>query len=165
MKNTILIVVLLLITVSACIKNDHIDTVPPVIDLAYPTTFPSNCDTLYYGETFVLKMFFSDNVELGSFSIDIHHNFDHHSHSTEVNACSPEPIKSPVNPFVLVEEFKIPSGLKEYTTNLPITLPSQNDRGIFDGGDYHLMIRLTDKEGWSTMKGLSIKILYRNPKY
>ena len=165
MKNTILIVVLLLITVSACIKNDHIDTVPPVIDLAYPTTFPSNCDTLYFGETFILKMFFYDNFELGSFNIDIHHNFDHHSHSTEVMECNADPVKVPINPFIMIENYKLPQGVKEYTTQFAINLPTGNNKGNFDVGDYHLMIRLTDKEGWSTMKGLSIKILHRNPKY
>nr|WP_244939634.1 DUF4625 domain-containing protein [Arcticibacter tournemirensis] len=27
-----------------------------------------------------------------------------------------------------------------------------------DPGDYHFMIKLTDKEGWQTIKGLSIKL-------
>lgn len=29
---------------------------------------------------------------------------------------------------------------------------------LIDAGDYHFMIRVTDKEGWQTMKGLSLKI-------
>ena len=32
----------------------------------------------------------------------------------------------------------------------------------FDEGDYHFTIRLTDKEGWSIQKGLSIKMFYQN---
>jgi len=163
MQKTIVIGVVLFIAVNACIKNDHIDTEPPVIDLTYPATFPTNCDTLYFGETFTLKMSFSDNIELGSFSLDIHHNFDHHSHSTEVTECNLDSVKSPLNPFVMIENYQLPAGINNYTINFPISLPAENGNGTLDPGDYHLMVRLTDKEGWSSMKGLSIKILHRHP--
>jgi len=118
-----------------------------------------NCDTLYFGESFELKVLFSDNAELGTYSIDIHNNFDHHSHSTEVNECDLGPIKDPVNPFTLIQDYSIPAGLKEYETNQSISIPSGNDNGSYDVGDYHFFISLTDKEGWSAQLGLSIKIL------
>jgi hypothetical protein len=104
---------------------------------------------------------FTDNAELGSYSIDIHNNFDHHSHSTEVTECSLDPIKDPVNPFLFIEDYNIPAGQSDYQTNMSISIPSSNGNGVYDEGDYHFFISLTDKEGWSAQKGLSIKMLHR----
>lgn len=144
---------------TSCEKE--IDKELPVIDLGIQDAFPVNCDTLYFGESFELKVLFSDNAELGSFSIDIHNNFDHHSHSTEVSECHLGPVKEPVNPFKLIEEYEIPAGQTEYETDLSISVPSGNETGPYDEGDYHFFISLTDAEGWSSQKGLSIKILER----
>lgn len=145
---------------SSC-NREEIDKQKPEIISSVAGAFPLNCDTLYLGESFSFKMRFSDNLELGSYSIDIHHNFDHHSHSTEVNACTFEPDKTPVNPFLYIQDFAIPGGLKEYDTNIQISIPDSNAQGLFDTGDYHFFISLTDKTGWSAQKGLSIKILRR----
>lgn len=157
----IIIPFLLLIFFNSCEKKDEIDKEKPIINLTIADAFPVNCDTLYFGESFELKALFTDNVELGSYSIDIHNNFDHHSHSTEVTACSLDPLKTPVNPFLSLEDYSIPSGQSEYQTNLSITIPNGNENGDYDEGDYHFFISLTDKEGWSAQKGLSIKILHR----
>ena len=154
-------IILLLILSGSCEKNEEIDKEKPSIDLTIENAFPLNCDTVYFGESFELNVLFSDNAELGSFSIDIHNNFDHHSHSTEVTECSLGPIKSPVNPFTTIDDFDIPPGEKEYITNLSISIPSGNENGLYDDGDYHFFISLTDKEGWSAQKGLSIKMLHR----
>jgi hypothetical protein len=155
----ILYIIIISILFNAC--NNKIDEIKPEIDLSKPGAFPGNCDTLYFGETFTFNALFTDNFELGSFSIDIHHNFDHHSHSTEVSECVLDPIKNPVNPFVFIEDFDIPSGSKSYQAQIPIHLEINNETGPFDEGDYHFFISLTDKEGWSAQKGISIKILTR----
>lgn len=146
---------------TACSDDSEVDTTKPTIDISFTEAFPKNCETIYFGEAFVLKLRFSDNVELGSFSIDIHNNFDHHSHSTEVTECSLAPIKEPVNPFVLIEDYSIPTGLNEYETNISVLIPTENEGELLDEGDYHFFISLTDKEGWSAQKGLSIKMLHR----
>lgn len=139
-----------------------VDKEKPAIDISFPDAFPAHCsDTLYFGESFTLKVRFTDNVELGSFSLDIHHNFDHHTHSTEVMECDLDPIKNPVNPYTIIEDYDIPPGLNEYETALPITIPSSDANGQFDEGDYHFHISLTDKEGWSTQLGIGIKMVYR----
>lgn len=156
----VIIVMLLMALVFSCGKSDEIDTEKPIISINFDDAFPVNCDTIYLGEEFILKVIFSDNAELGSFSIDIHHNFDHHSHSTELAACSFGQVKTPVNPFTLIQDYSIPEGIKEYETSLPVNIPSGNSSGLFDDGDYHLFISLTDKEGWSAQKGLSIKMLH-----
>ncbi|RZL14675.1 MAG: DUF4625 domain-containing protein [Pedobacter sp.] len=139
---------------SACKKEENIDTTYPEISSSTTDAFPIQCSTLKRGEKFVFKATFSDNVELGSTSIDIHHNFDHHNHSTEVNSCDMEPIKLPVNPFLLIKTFPIAAGQKSYSINEELTVPLD-----VDPGDYHFLIRLTDKAGWQTIKGVSIKII------
>lgn len=145
--------------VSISCNREEVDKEKPQIDLTILGAFPINCDTLYFGETFTFKMLFTDNIELGSYSIDIHHNFDHHSHSTEVSECQLDPVKAPINPFVFIDDYSIPDGLQEYETSLEITLPDGDAKGPYDEGDYHFFISLTDKSGWSTQKGLSIKII------
>ncbi|WP_421918126.1 DUF4625 domain-containing protein [Marinifilum sp.] len=160
-KNLILLIAFFVLLATACSDDSEVDTTKPTIDINFEDAFPKNCETIYFGETFVLKLRFSDNVELGSYSIDIHNNFDHHSHSTEVTECDLDPVKEPVIPFVYIEDYSIPTGLKEYETNISISIPSENEGVLLDEGDYHFFISLTDKEGWSTQKGLSIKMLHR----
>ena len=156
----IIIPLLLLIIYNSC-EKEAIDKEKPIIDLSIQDAFPVNCDTIFFGESFDLKVLFTDNFELGSYSIDIHNNFDHHSHSTEVTECNLDDKKDPVNPFLFIDDFDIPTNLEEYETNLSISIPSGNDNGEYDEGDYHFFISLTDKEGWSAQKGLSIKMLNR----
>lgn len=137
----------------SCSKEER-DDEPPEIIMSKAGHFPQNCDTLYPGESFTFRARFTDNVELGSYSIDIHHNFDHHSHSTEMSECHLDPKKTPDNPFLFIEQYDIPAGKKEYDANQVISIP-----GDVDYGDYHLMIRLTDKTGWQAFMGISIKIM------
>ena len=145
----------------SCDTKQEIDKEKPVIRNDFAEAFPLNCDTLYFGESFLLTVQFTDNVELGSYSIDIHNNFDHHSHSTEVTACDMDEKKDAVNPFVFIDEFDIPEGLSFYQTALSISIPTGNSEGDYDEGDYHFFISLTDKGGWSAQMGLSVKILRR----
>ncbi|RZL60301.1 MAG: DUF4625 domain-containing protein [Pedobacter sp.] len=145
--------VLTIFLLSNCKKEtEEIDTTYPEI-IASSTAFPQQCSTIKRGESFTFKTRVSDNVELGSMSIDIHHNFDHHSHSTEVNSCNMEAVKSPVKPYLLIREISIPAGQKNYEATASINVPAD-----IDPGDYHFLIRITDKAGWQTIKGISIKI-------
>lgn len=161
MNTKILIFLFSLLAISYSCSSD-IDTEKPLIDLSISEAFPLNCDTLYFGESFTLKVLFTDNVELGSFSIDIHNNFDHHSHSTEVSECELAPIKDPINPYVvIIDNYEIPSGMSTYETNISIPIPANDGENNYDEGDYHFFISLTDHEGWSAQKGISIKMMYR----
>jgi hypothetical protein len=154
------IIVSVIVLFDACDQKE-IDDQKPEIDLTFPETFPLNCDTIYFGESFTFKALFKDNTGLGSFSLDIHHNFDQHSHSTEINQCEMSSPGNPVNPFVFIKDFTIPNGLKEYEAHEEIVIPAGDGNGHFDAGDYHLFISLTDREGWAAQKGLSIKMLKR----
>ena len=151
---------IILLFITAC-DSPEIDDIKPVIDLSGEEVFPLNCDTLYFGESFTWKVRFSDNVELGSFSLEIHHNFDQHAHSTEVSECELDGEKTPENPYHTILDFEIPAGSTEFLVSQEISLPGSNMDGEFDLGDYHFFIRLTDREGWSDQKGLNIKIINR----
>ncbi|WGQ10894.1 DUF4625 domain-containing protein [Pedobacter gandavensis] len=155
-KLKVLVCCLLLVTaLSNCSKDkaEPIDTTYPEINTDMAQAFPKQCSVLKRGEKFVFKVLITDNAQLGSLSVDIHHNFDHHTHSTELEECEMAPIKQAVKPFLLIKNIAIPAGLKSYEVNAEIEVPAD-----VDPGDYHFMIRLTDKEGWQTIKGLSIKI-------
>ncbi|MBF7093318.1 DUF4625 domain-containing protein [Flavobacterium sp. ALJ2] len=140
---------------TACSNSDDnkIDTEYPVIDISAANAFPIQCSEAIRGQKFIFRAKFTDNSALGSYSLDIHHNFDHHNHSTEVNNCTPEAVKKPVKPLLYINSVTIPEGLKSYEATQEINIPTD-----IDPGDYHFLIRLTDKEGWQTIKGLSIKI-------
>ncbi len=153
--------IIAVIIATSCTKDEDIDKTEPVIDLNFSEAFPVNCDTIYFGESFTFKALFTDNIQLGSYSIDIHNNFDHHSHTTEVTECELDPVKEAINPFVTIEDYDIPEGQNEYLTDISVTIPSGNSDGEYDEGDYHFFISLTDHEGWSSQKGLSIKMLHR----
>jgi|SRR5690606_328591 len=140
--------------VFSCNKDkEAVDTEYPTIDITSADAFPIQCSVLKRGESFVFSAEFHDNVALGSFSLDIHHNFDHHTHSTEVEECDLGPIKTPDDPFLYIHASDIQGTPKTYKANMEIEVPAD-----IDPGDYHFMIRVTDQEGWQTMKGLSIKI-------
>lgn len=145
----------LLLTMAGCQKDDEaiIDTEYPVIDISAADAFPKQCSSIERGQKITFKATFTDNLELGSFSLDIHHNFDHHTHSTEVEKCDLDAVKMPVDPYLFIRNYDIPAGQKTYEATAELTVPAGADPG-----DYHFMIRLTDKEGWQTIKGLSIKI-------
>jgi hypothetical protein len=139
----------------------EVDTIKPTIDLSIDGAFPAPCDTLYFGELFVVKALLSDNAELGSYSIDIHDNFDHHTHTTELEECDLDPVKSADNAFKFIQSYDIPEASLSYTTEQTLTIPEQDGLEKYDEGDYHFQIRVTDKEGWSSMKGYGVKILRR----
>ncbi|CAA9200452.1 hypothetical protein FLA105534_03099 [Flavobacterium bizetiae] len=153
-KSLIAVLIGLLALASCSSDNNEIDTEYPVIDISASNAFPIQCSEITRGQKITFRAKFTDNAALGSYSLDIHHNFDHHTHSTEVNNCVADPIKKPVNPMLYINSVTIPNGEKSYEAVQEITIPTD-----IDPGDYHFMIRLTDKEGWQTIKGLSIKIL------
>jgi len=158
----IILLVVLSILLNACQDDEKptIDTEKPLIDLTILDAFPTSCDTLYFDEPFIVKALLTDNVELGAFNIDIHNNFDHHTHSTEFEQCTLGAVKTAENPYVYIQDYTLPV-TNEFTTNVSMTIPSSDGTDLYDEGDYHFQIRLTDKEGWSTMKGLNVKLLRR----
>jgi len=115
---------------------------------------PENCQTFGLGDTIHFHYIFTDDTELGSFNIEIHNNFDHHSHSTSAQDCCMEPKKQPVRPWVFNKDYTIPNGQRFHEAFLDIIIPKD-----VDTGDYHFMVRLTDQAGWQQLMAVSIKLV------
>ena len=145
---------------NSCSDDVEIDVEKPLIDLSVDGAFPTSCDTIYFDEPFIIKALLKDNVELGSYNIDIHNNFDWHTHSTEAEQCVFNEKKTAINPFVLIKDYELTEDLSEYMVETTMTLPSKDGTDVYDEGDYHFSITVVDKEGWSSFKGLNIKVLH-----
>ncbi|MDR0422512.1 MAG: DUF4625 domain-containing protein [Proteiniphilum sp.] len=154
-RKTILCTVAVLLLLSCGGSGDY-DMEKPAIDMSGASAFPLTCDTVYRGESFTFGALFTDNRELGNYNIEIHNNFDHHSHSTDNTPCAPDERKAPVNPFIYNRDFRIPAGTVSLEVRNSIPVPED-----VDTGDYHFMIRLTDRAGWQQLKAVSIKVRER----
>ena len=76
------------------------------------------------------------------------------AHSTDNVECELGEKKTPVNAWVFNHDYAIPAGQKAFEANNEIAVPA----GI-DAGDYHFMVRLTDKSGWQQLAAVSVKIV------
>jgi hypothetical protein len=150
----VLFLALIILFLRCSKENEDKDTEKPVIDIAGSSAFPKPCDTIYRGQDFVFKAIFTDNAELGSYNLELHHNFDHHTHGSHVETCPEDPVKEPVNPWYYNSNFDLPAGIKSYDAGISVFVPDEVDQG-----DYHFMVKLTDKEGWQSWQSVSVKIL------
>ncbi len=147
-------IVMLLCALGACnsLSTDK-DMTPPEILPVPESTSPTNCATFHPGGVIPFNYAFTDDVELGSFNLEIHNNFDHHTHSTEAGDCRQDPVKQPVNPWIYNQDFPIPGNLDYYEAEINIPIPAD-----IDPGEYHFMIRVTDASGWQELRSVSIRI-------
>lgn len=146
----------LLCALCACSSSDDSspkDMTQPVISDQGITANPTDCQVYRRGEAIPFHYIFTDNAELGNYNIEIHNNFDHHTHSTSAVECQMDAEKAPVAPWVYNRDFSIPTGQLTHTARFDIGIPAD-----IDPGDYHFMIRLTDKAGWQQLKAVAIKI-------
>ncbi|MCR4603146.1 MAG: DUF4625 domain-containing protein [Prevotella sp.] len=151
-----LISLLLLCALGACSSSDDNDTKDmtyPVISSQGITANPIDCQVYKRGDTIPFLYVFTDDTELGSYNIEIHHNFDHHTHSTSSVECPMDEEKATSNPWVFNKGYDIPAGSKSYTARIDIAIPTD-----IDAGDYHFMVRLTDRAGWQQLHAVAIKI-------
>jgi hypothetical protein len=148
-----LIIIIVFFALSACGDEDK-DMQKPEIQI----NFPQNCQELQRSESFTFTAHFSDNAELGNYNIEIHNNFDHHSHSTDNVECELDNKKTPVKAWVFNQDYPIPVGQKAFEGSVEIAVPAD-----IDAGDYHFMVRLTDKSGWQQLAAVSVKITEHRP--
>lgn len=152
----------LIITAFTACNNSQKDLTPPLIDNA--SFLPANCDIYYQGDTILVHFLCTDDTELGNFNIEIHSNFDHHTHSTDAEDCEGEhqheegaehehEHSSEEGAWVFNQDYPIPAGSTEYTADMEILVPEDAAEG-----DYHFMLRLTDHAGWQSLKAVSIHI-------
>ena len=151
-----------LVLLTAC-NDRNKDLTPPVIDSE--NFLPANCDIYYAGDTITVHFTCSDDCELGNFNIEIHNNFDHHTHSTEAEDCEKEgheehtdgeepELECGNGGWGFSRDYAIPANQTEYTADVKIPVPKGADKG-----DYHFMLRLTDKAGWQSIKSVALKLL------
>lgn len=148
--------------------DDDKDMTPPVISSEGLEANPINCQEYHRGDVIPFQYLFTDNKELGNFNIEIHNNADHHSHSTEADdhdhdgsECEEEhdhdhdddADDSDAAYWVYNESFPISAGQRSHMARLDIPVPAN-----IKPGDYHFMIRLTDRAGWQQLKAVAIKI-------
>ncbi|MBR9853199.1 MAG: DUF4625 domain-containing protein [Algicola sp.] len=140
----------------ACSNSDDtsIDEEKPTISVNYSGGFPQACEVLQKGRTYTFKAQVTDNVQLSSYSLDIHHNFDHHTHDDQGAQCDLNSVKSAINPMIYMENFAIADGGTSYEINISITIPED-----IDTGDYHCAYSVTDATGWQSRTSVDIKIV------
>ena len=146
----------LLCALCACSSSDDEETKDmtyPVINTTDIVAVPTDCQVFKRGDVIPFNFLFTDNMELGAYNIEIHNNFDHHTHGTSSVECPMDAEKKPVKPWVYNQDFTIPAGQRTYTARHDIAIPAD-----IDPGDYHFMVRLTDHAGWQQLHALAIKI-------
>ena len=156
MKTHSIIIFLALSALLASCSTEKKDMTAPEIVSAGEETSPLNCAEYHPGDIIQFVWAFSDDVELGSFNVEIHSNHDHHTHSTEAEDC-PEHHHGEGEEegelWIFNEDYPIPSGQTYYKTNIPIAVPANAAHG-----EYHFMIRVTDAAGWQQLRSLAINI-------
>lgn len=147
--------VLFIFIFSACSSDDNVDKdeQKPTISINYDGGFPKSCAVLKKGNTYNFRAMATDNMALATYSFDIHHNFDQHTHDDQGEQCDMDPIKQAGNPWIFMENYPIGNDLTVYEINISITVP--ND---IDTGDYHCTYSITDKTGWQSRTSIGIKI-------
>jgi len=134
--------------------DTEIDEEKPTITVNYAGGFPQTCENLSRGQSYTIKAKVTDNLELASYSIEMHHNFDHHTHDDQEDPCELEPITTAVNPFNFSTNNSVPEGLTSFEIEAVITIPA-----AIDTGDYHLALSVTDVTGWQARTAVDIKIV------
>ncbi|MDF0717607.1 DUF4625 domain-containing protein [Muricauda sp. 334s03] len=152
-KHTFIIFSILFLTSCSSSDDTDIDEEKPTISVDYAGGFPQACEVLERGQTYTFRAQVADNLELAAYSLNIHHNFDHHTHDDQGAQCELEEVKAAVNPMNYIENFDIEGGATSYEINISVTIPED-----IDPGDYHCAYSVTDVTGWQSRTSVDIKI-------
>lgn len=152
----ILILAITIVMMIACSggETSDIDEEKPTFDLNYSESFPQTCSELRRGKTYQFRVRVADNIGLAAYSLNIHHNFDHHTHDNQGQICELSAIRQPVNPLIYIENFNIEGRPTNYEIIIPVSIPVD-----VDTGDYHCQFSVTDVTGWQGRTSIDIKIL------
>lgn len=137
---TLLLIITIQFTFVGCDDDsDAIDTTPPTIELIDPV----NGEFLNAGGYAHLDAHLIDDIELASYKLEIHENFDSHTHG-RIAASNNDPS---LIQWSFNQSYEVPSGLKEYLAELDeeIEIPSNAM-----AGPYHYILQAIDASGNST---------------
>jgi len=157
MTKNIIFTILLSATLCACSSSDDDvtkDMTYPEISTQNITANPVDCQQYHRGDVLAVHFVLTDDTELGAYNIEIHQNFDHHTHNTSSTECPMDAQKQPQHPWVFNQDYSIPAGLRSYDARHDLVIPAD-----IDPGDYHFMLRLTDRAGWQQLHAVAIKVL------
>lgn len=150
MKNKFYLPMIALLAMSAfvffsCDNDDSGDTTKPVIQLHEP----EEGQALEIGNEHGvhLEMDLSDDVMLKSYKIEIHSNFDHHSHGGNSRAVGA------TTDFSFNKSYDISGQKTAHIHHHDIVIPADATPG-----DYHLMVYCTDAAGNESYVARNIKL-------
>ncbi len=161
--NLIILAIIFAVTIIAgCAKDEDTEKLQPEIEIISPEM----CDTLYFDEAYTYKFKLTDpsGDGFGNLSMDVHHNFDHHTHGDHL-PCEMDPKKQPFNPYEEAWIFDLPDDKSEYIFETEITIPSEvedKEDAYHDYGDYHFHIYVTNNEGYQVFTTFDFKLLYKD---
>jgi len=149
-------ILLILILLGACSSDDSVtkDEEKPVITINYDGGFPKACEQLKRGETYIFKAKATDNQALAAYSLNIHNNFDQHTHDDQEENCVLDDKKDADNPLLVNENYTIEGGPSSYELQIEMFIPTD-----VDTGDYHCTYSVIDETGWQAQTSIDIKII------
>lgn len=129
---SLLVMVMSLFTACSDSDNPLSDTTKPVIDLNSPTEGQVLAIGSEHGVHFEMEL--SDDVMLKSYKIEIHNDFDHHSHDTRATGTTVD--------FTFNRSYDVSEQRTAHIHHHDIVIPANATPG-----DYHLMVYCTDAAG------------------
>ena len=137
---------------SSCSKDkEEVDTTKPVIEL----NEPEDGDELQIGANIHFECDFSDNVKLGSYMVEIHNNFDGHSHKAAATRAS-----EGEQPLYLKKSFDLSGMRNAHVHHHDIFIPENTKPGT-----YHLMVYCTDAAGNQSVVAREVVLSHDAPEH
>ncbi|WP_159517539.1 DUF4625 domain-containing protein [Sunxiuqinia indica] len=136
--HTTLIISIFTIAILSSCNKDEVDNTQPIITIDEPM----ENDTLYIGSDAHFECDFSDDTELSSYKIEIHNDFDEHSHVKSIS------IEEDSVAFSYQNSWSFDEGLKNtHIHHHEIVIPETIGGVRTAQGNYHFGIYCTDIAG------------------
>ncbi|MFO7721139.1 MAG: DUF4625 domain-containing protein [Gillisia sp.] len=146
--NSILTLIVAAVFLTSCSSDDDArDTEKPTISIMEP----HNDEEIAPGGELHFEAIFTDNVALASYKIEIHDDFDVHTHSILKSSDN-------LNPWSFEQVFQIPAGQRSFEAVHHIDIPTMINGQAISEGTYHLGIYVTDTSGNEEQAFLTIHI-------
>lgn len=141
---------ILAITIFSSCDEDEVDNNQPIITIGEP----AENETLYIGSDVHFECDFSDDTELASYKIEIHDNFDGHTHEKSLQ------MEDDSVAFSYNNSWNFDEGLKNaHIHHHEIVIPETIDGVRIAQGDYHFGIYCTDIAGNESHQFIDIHIM------
>jgi hypothetical protein len=139
LREKILYLFILSVIVASCSSddNDPVDVTTPQIDMQEP----HNGDSFGAGGSIAFDAIFTDDVELGSYSIDVHDNLDGHQHGRIAQTMNDPSLER----WIFKRNYPFPDGSSMYEAQETVGI-SENAMA----GPYHFIVQAVDKAGNAT---------------